>query len=423
MSFGFGIGDFIAVGELCWKLYSQVYKVSRDAPEELRGLNQELGSLHNTIQLLLEELKDEDSVLIRSGDARLNTVRRVMSRSEETLKKMQQFSERYAELQTPSVGREKRRILRIYWDQLKYSRELHTINDLRAKIMLSNSQLSLILQGAQNSSLERIEKQNTQTDKKLDELRQLLMSGQASRDRPMFAAPLDPNALMELTDIFLQKAEFDNRPWASIGIDSWLQAGQWWLMRAQSQLGTTHEDQAVYYQGYANLLKACWILTGIIAIHPQRTHMGTSNDRRAHYIQRLTQGSIFRLKNLSNDIPQLKDLLICNLDIWNLHPATILTPSPRATDHQPELKWQTHDGEILFQRFAEYQDDNLTIECIVIIEMPNEQSTDTVMLNLIVQNSMGQDIYKRQTSSPGMQGDMIHVNTRDFPIRFFTEQG
>ncbi|EHK39556.1 hypothetical protein TRIATDRAFT_313596 [Trichoderma atroviride IMI 206040] len=231
MSFGFGIGDLIAVGELCWKLYSQVYKVSRDAPEELRGLNQELGNFHNTIQLLLEELKDNDLLLFNSGDVRIDTVHRVVSHSEETLKKMQQLSERYAELQTSSTAQEKRRMLRIYWDRLKYTRELHNINDLRSKIMLHNSQLTLILQGAQNSSLERIEKQNAQTDKKLDELRQLIVSNPAQRDMPMLTAPLHPDILMELTDVFLQKAESDNRPWASIGIDSWLQAGQWWLMK------------------------------------------------------------------------------------------------------------------------------------------------------------------------------------------------
>ncbi|KAL6805508.1 hypothetical protein J3E68DRAFT_433493 [Trichoderma sp. SZMC 28012] len=304
MSFGFGIGDFIAVGELCWKLYSQVYKVARDAPEELRGLNQELGNLHNTIQLLVEELKDEDSVLKRSGDVRINLVNRVMSQSKETLQKMQQLSTRYAELQTPAKGQGKRLNPRIYWDRLKYSQELHTINDLRAKIMLHYSQLALTLQGAQNSSLERIEKQNTQTDKKLDELRQLLVSDRAPRNRPMLTAPLDKNALMELTDAFLQKAEYDNRPWASIGIDSWIQIGQWWLMKAESQLGDapeSHEYNATYSQGYINLLKACWILTDIIAIHPQRTHIGASNDRRAYHIQRLTQVS--EIKHTSNSHP------------------------------------------------------------------------------------------------------------------------
>lgn len=99
MSFGFGVGDFIAVGELCWKLYSQVYKVSRDAPEELRGLSQELGNFHNTLQLFVEELKDGDSVLMRSGDVRIDTTQRVLLRSQETLQKLQQLSKRYAELQ------------------------------------------------------------------------------------------------------------------------------------------------------------------------------------------------------------------------------------------------------------------------------------------------------------------------------------
>lgn len=84
---------------------------------------------------------------------------------------------------------------------------------------------------AASSSLERIEKQNAQTDKKLDELRRLFMSSRTPQDGPRLTAPLDPNTLMELTNIFLQKAELDNRPWASIGIDSWLQIGQWWLMK------------------------------------------------------------------------------------------------------------------------------------------------------------------------------------------------
>lgn len=51
-----------------------------------------------------------------------------------------------------------------------------------------------------------------------------------------------------------------------------------------------------------------------------------------------------------------------------------------------------------FHRFAEYQDDKLNppIECIVVIEMLNEQSTDSARLNLFIQNSMGQDLFKQQ---------------------------
>ncbi|KAL7955293.1 hypothetical protein V8C34DRAFT_291939 [Trichoderma compactum] len=54
-------------------------------------------------------------------------------------------------------------------------------------------------------------------------------------------------------------------------------------------------------------------------------------------------------------------------------------------------------GQDYFQKFAKYQDDRreLPVECIVIIELPNGQCTNALSLNLIIQNSMGQDIYKR----------------------------
>jgi hypothetical protein len=60
----------------------------------------------------------------------------------------------------------------------------------------------------------------------------------------MLTAPLDQNTLMELTNVFVQKAESDNRPWASIGIDSWLQAGQWWLMKVLYQNMLPHATVA-----------------------------------------------------------------------------------------------------------------------------------------------------------------------------------
>lgn len=93
-----------------------------------------------------------------------------------------------------------------------------------------------------------------------------------------------------------------------------------------------------------------------------------------------------------------------------------------------------------FHRFAEYQDGKLKlpIECIVIIEMPNEQCTDSVSLNLIVQNSMGQDIYQLQCklkNSHASQsaayifliatsGEFIDkIRGKDFQVTFLEKQG
>lgn len=49
-------------------------------------------------------------------------------------------------------------------------------------------------------------------------------------------------------------------------------------------------------------------------------------------------------------MPQLEDLLTCSLNIWNLPISTALTPRRQQTGDQPEMRWQTQDGQILFQR-------------------------------------------------------------------------
>jgi hypothetical protein len=45
MSFGFAVGDSIAVGQLAQSLYKDVYLVARGAPEEVRLLVSEVAIL------------------------------------------------------------------------------------------------------------------------------------------------------------------------------------------------------------------------------------------------------------------------------------------------------------------------------------------------------------------------------------------
>lgn len=134
MSFGFGVGDFIAVGELCWKTYSRVYKVSRDAPEELRALIQELGNLSNTVDLLNEEVRDREEWIKLAGERRLEYTCKVMCQARETLQKMDRLAHKYAELGTGDNLEGSRRSFRIQWNRVKYAFELHNINELRARV-------------------------------------------------------------------------------------------------------------------------------------------------------------------------------------------------------------------------------------------------------------------------------------------------
>jgi len=89
MSCGFGIGDFIAVGELAHRLFTDIYLVARGAPEELRMLNSELGMLDLSINLLVEQMKKEDSTLVQAGESKMCMVGGIMKQANATLKDLQ----------------------------------------------------------------------------------------------------------------------------------------------------------------------------------------------------------------------------------------------------------------------------------------------------------------------------------------------
>ncbi|SCO84157.1 uncharacterized protein FRV6_08284 [Fusarium oxysporum] len=400
MSFGFGVGDFIAVGELCWKIYSRVYKVSRDAPEELRALIQELGNLSNTVNLLNEEVRDREDWIKRAGERRLEYTCKVMSQARETLEKMDRLANKYAELGTGDSSEGSKRSLRIKWNRIKYALEVSSINELRSKFMSYNFYLTLLLQGAQNSSLERIEKQQTKTDIKLEELRNVMISDRSSRESPLLKASLDEEVRAELSAAFLRSAEIGNRPWASIGIDDWLQAGQWWLLKARSQINHLAQGSGDKGHAYINLLKACWILTDIVSIHPQRTHLGASNDRRNDDIRNLSQIAKTSLESFPVFNFQLRDVENNTMKIWlQAPPSSTIAPRLQFSINRNTPTWQTSDGEILFQCFVEIKTSTEFIqdtleECFLMLEVPQQG----IYLNLILKNFAGQDIHKLEDS-------------------------
>lgn len=86
MSFGFGVGDFIAVGQMAYKLYHEIYVVARTAPKEVRDLCRELSTLRTSIELLNDEVNDPGSMLMQCGKKRLDQVIGVMEHTNEILK-------------------------------------------------------------------------------------------------------------------------------------------------------------------------------------------------------------------------------------------------------------------------------------------------------------------------------------------------
>jgi hypothetical protein len=129
MSFGFAIGDFIAVGQLAWQLYRDCYMVARGAPQEFQLLLKEIQTLSGSLHILQEEIQDSSSTLVLAGEDRVRMVNEMVSRVEITLKELQKVAKKYKILETGSKGKK-------LWAKLSWSVELSSIDSLRSKVSI-----------------------------------------------------------------------------------------------------------------------------------------------------------------------------------------------------------------------------------------------------------------------------------------------
>jgi len=123
------LGDIIAVGQLAFALYRQCYLVARGAPQDFQSLLADLTTLSSSIQLLQDEVKNESSVLVRSGEDRLRMMQVMIKRVEATLLELDKFATKYAKLLDTSRSKTRK-----VWDRIKWSSELADIDDLRNKV-------------------------------------------------------------------------------------------------------------------------------------------------------------------------------------------------------------------------------------------------------------------------------------------------
>ena len=68
MSFGFGVGDFVQLGQLAWS----VYKACKEAPESFGNISQEVLSLHAVLREVDETITGHE--LTQTQEAGLKTV-------------------------------------------------------------------------------------------------------------------------------------------------------------------------------------------------------------------------------------------------------------------------------------------------------------------------------------------------------------
>ncbi|KAI5840126.1 hypothetical protein DFP73DRAFT_197664 [Morchella snyderi] len=355
MSFGFGVGDFLAVSQLAWKLYHDCYVVSRGAPQEFQLLLQEITTLSQSIKLLELEAQDSNSTLVRSGEDRVRMVKEMLSRVEVTLKELEKHAKKYEKLGDSSRSKVRRHI----WAKFKWSIDAPDLDALRNKLVYHNGIINLLLTSCANSSLQRIESSNQRLERRfcrIDELVQKFES-QGSPENPSISA-INHKALKKtlLSAKLMENAEVGKRRWSAIGVDEWIQAGRWWLLKSQSDLSTeVSSDWRVSHQAYANLVKASWILIDVIAKHPQFNLLDPSIQYDAEVLAEAIRDQLEDMDSSKLQKPIFEDLQVCDLSIWETQAkGALLQPSKRNEQLNLSGKthhsWETEEEQVLFQR-------------------------------------------------------------------------
>jgi hypothetical protein len=149
-----------------------------------------------------------------------------------------------------------------------------------------------------SSSLQRLEDTTNSIDVGVQEIKTFLKRTDTRKLSPPLAlAPdaVDSSARVDFSEKCMKAAEISQR-WTAIGIEEWIKAGRWWLLRVRIQPKRLQGPEKFHsqllvvqahwelreikdtlpHQAYVNLIKASWILVDIIAVHPQLSYIETS---------------------------------------------------------------------------------------------------------------------------------------------------
>lgn len=87
-----------------------------------------------------------------------------------------------------------------------------------------------------SSSLQRIEATNLRLQRRFSEIEGFIKKLGDVDETPQLSAisvhvKTPKISLMQLNAALMKNAEVGQRKWSSIGVDEWIQAGRWWMMK------------------------------------------------------------------------------------------------------------------------------------------------------------------------------------------------
>ncbi|KAF8536972.1 hypothetical protein BDD12DRAFT_982467 [Trichophaea hybrida] len=370
MSFGFAVGDFIAVGQLAWTLYHQCYLVARGAPQEFQHLLGEVTMLSQAIQLLQKEVENPQSTLVRAGEVRVRMVNEMIRRVGVTLRELERYAKRYEKLGDTSQPKRKQ-----IWHKFRWSKDAPDLDSMRNKLVYHNGIINLLLTSAgkyefqevscveqftnadfciRSSSLERIENATNKIERRLSDIKSFIQKGEGNGiDAPKVSRSIGDDEIfgLKFSAVLMKSAEAPGR-WAAIGIDQWIPAGRWWLMKAQMEIDVhSSSDGTVSQVGYMNLVKASWILIDVIARHPQLNVLDSEVQFEVQLLAGMIREEFRKIESSGLRIPDLRNLSEQQFQIWEVqHKDPTLQPGDTPNSSDASRTWMIGDEHIIFQR-------------------------------------------------------------------------
>ena len=331
----------------------------------------ELTSLYASIQILQQALADPKSTLRQAGQERVQSVKNLETAIGDTLSRLEKIARKYEILGAASEKKH-------YWTRFKWSIEYRDIDGLRAKLVQHNTMLNLLLTAVGNSSLQRIEASNAAMEKELKAIKSHIRGESIASNLPSNSVTLsatDNDDFNETLKAALTKAAEVVQPWSTIGIDQWLEAGRWWLQLAQMDLPSgTQPDQSISLPAYANLVKSTWILLDIITSHPQVPFLTATAQAEIRQFAAEIRTEYARLSGLGVALPDMSQLDLHNLQIWEIsNKSSLLRPRNYA---QKQSYLSVEGGErVIFQSFAN-------------IKLPTRSGRLPCILSVLVQGDL-----------------------------------
>jgi hypothetical protein len=165
MSFGYSVGDFLALTQLAWRVLQNSQKAC-GAHDELTG---EVTRLHVVLQRLALEISNPESLLNRSNDNRREELADLSSDCNKVLRVLSNVLEKYNTLS------DERRSLTKFYKKIRFGNgEMLDLGEIRLKVSTYTSAITILLNLLSIGSQGRVERYMDSHGEELREIRHSL---------------------------------------------------------------------------------------------------------------------------------------------------------------------------------------------------------------------------------------------------------